>query len=100
MRRDENIRFQDSKIKSKMNEKLRFQDSKNRNKCMWIILNVNVRNPNPLKIVDDDIYTLKEKVKAKARRREVPQVVGFVSLGYPFSAAASIIFGRHHKSTL
>lgn len=31
---------------------------------------------------------------------QVPQVVGFVSLGYPFGAAPSIIFGRHHKSTL
>jgi len=31
---DANIRFQDSKIKSEMDENLKFQDSKNRKKCM------------------------------------------------------------------
>ncbi|KAJ4724148.1 Alpha/beta hydrolase family protein [Melia azedarach] len=31
---------------------------------------------------------------------EVEQVVGYVSLGYPFGMLASILFGRHHKAIL
>ncbi|XP_049365246.1 uncharacterized protein LOC125830066 isoform X2 [Solanum verrucosum] len=31
---------------------------------------------------------------------EVEQVVGYVSLGYPFGFTASILFGRHQKSIL
>ena len=30
----------------------------------------------------------------------IEQVVGYVSLGYPFGLAASILFGRHHKAIL
>ncbi|XP_010265889.1 PREDICTED: uncharacterized protein LOC104603528 [Nelumbo nucifera] len=30
----------------------------------------------------------------------VEQVVGYVSLGYPFGLTASILFGRHHKAIL
>ncbi|XP_044478575.1 uncharacterized protein LOC123225789 [Mangifera indica] len=32
--------------------------------------------------------------------QEIPQVVGYVSLGYPFGMLASILFGRHHKNVL
>uniref|UniRef100_A0A7N0T8C0 AB hydrolase-1 domain-containing protein n=1 Tax=Kalanchoe fedtschenkoi TaxID=63787 RepID=A0A7N0T8C0_KALFE len=31
---------------------------------------------------------------------KIEQVVGYVSLGYPFGLAASILFGRHHKNIL
>ncbi|XP_021891198.1 uncharacterized protein LOC110809628, partial [Carica papaya] len=31
---------------------------------------------------------------------EIEQVVGYVSLGYPFGMMASILFGRHHKAIL
>ncbi|KAA8528133.1 hypothetical protein F0562_035616 [Nyssa sinensis] len=31
---------------------------------------------------------------------QVEQVVGYVSLGYPFGMMASILFGRHHKAIL
>ncbi|KAK8513448.1 hypothetical protein V6N13_002192 [Hibiscus sabdariffa] len=31
---------------------------------------------------------------------QVKQVVGYVSLGYPFGMMASILFGRHHKAIL
>ncbi|XP_010536025.1 PREDICTED: uncharacterized protein LOC104811123 [Tarenaya hassleriana] len=31
---------------------------------------------------------------------QVEQVVGYVSLGYPFGLMASVLFGRHHKSIL
>ncbi|XP_077215548.1 alpha/beta-Hydrolases superfamily protein [Tasmannia lanceolata] len=31
---------------------------------------------------------------------QVEQVVGYVSLGYPFGWTASILFGRHHKNIL
>lgn len=31
---------------------------------------------------------------------QIEQVVGYVSLGYPFGMAASILFGRHHKAIL
>ncbi|XP_022154093.1 uncharacterized protein LOC111021430 [Momordica charantia] len=30
----------------------------------------------------------------------IEQVVGYVSLGYPFGLTASILFGRHHKAIL
>ncbi|CAK9328052.1 unnamed protein product [Citrullus colocynthis] len=30
----------------------------------------------------------------------IDQVVGYVSLGYPFGLTASILFGRHHKAIL
>ena len=31
---------------------------------------------------------------------QVEQVVGHVSIGYPFGLMASILFGRHHKAIL
>lgn len=31
---------------------------------------------------------------------QVGEVVGYVSLGYPFGLTASILFGRHHKAIL
>lgn len=31
---------------------------------------------------------------------KIQQVVGYVSLGYPFGLLASILFGRHHKAIL
>ncbi|KAJ9545838.1 hypothetical protein OSB04_025545 [Centaurea solstitialis] len=31
---------------------------------------------------------------------EVDEVIGYVSLGYPFGWTASILFGRHHKAIL
>ncbi|XP_048425953.1 uncharacterized protein LOC103940752 isoform X2 [Pyrus x bretschneideri] len=31
---------------------------------------------------------------------QIEQVVGYVSLGYPFGMLASILFGRHHKAVL
>ncbi|KAJ9697860.1 hypothetical protein PVL29_007132 [Vitis rotundifolia] len=31
---------------------------------------------------------------------QIEQVVGYVSLGYPFGLMASILFGRHHKAIL
>ncbi|KAI3449906.1 hypothetical protein Pfo_006571 [Paulownia fortunei] len=31
---------------------------------------------------------------------KIEQVVGYVSLGYPFGLMASILFGRHHKAIL
>lgn len=31
---------------------------------------------------------------------QVKEVVGYVSLGYPFGLTASILFGRHHKAIL
>ncbi|EOY32465.1 hypothetical protein QUC31_019400 [Theobroma cacao] len=31
---------------------------------------------------------------------QIEQVVGYVSLGYPFGMMASILFGRHHKAIL
>ena len=31
---------------------------------------------------------------------KVEEVVGYVSLGYPFGLTASILFGRHHKAIL
>lgn len=31
---------------------------------------------------------------------QVEEVVGYVSLGYPFGLTASILFGRHHKAIL
>ncbi|XP_021675527.1 uncharacterized protein LOC110661248 [Hevea brasiliensis] len=31
---------------------------------------------------------------------EIKEVVGYVSLGYPFGMIASILFGRHHKAIL
>ncbi|KAM7279432.1 hypothetical protein ACFE04_006566 [Oxalis oulophora] len=31
---------------------------------------------------------------------QVEQVVGYVSIGYPFGITASILFGRHHKAIL
>ncbi|KAJ4908208.1 alpha/beta-Hydrolases superfamily protein [Raphanus sativus] len=31
---------------------------------------------------------------------QVEQVVGYVSLGYPFGLMASVLFGRHHKAIL
>ncbi|CAN6555991.1 unnamed protein product [Malus baccata var. baccata] len=31
---------------------------------------------------------------------QMEQVVGYVSLGYPFGMLASILFGRHHKAVL
>lgn len=31
---------------------------------------------------------------------KVEQVVGYVSIGYPFGRRASILFGRHHKAIL
>ncbi|GMY16138.1 Abhydrolase domain-containing protein [Fagus crenata] len=31
---------------------------------------------------------------------QIEQVVGYVSLGYPFGMFASILFGRHHKAIL
>ncbi|BFG33495.1 hypothetical protein CerSpe_197700 [Prunus speciosa] len=31
---------------------------------------------------------------------QIEQVVGYVSLGYPFGMIASILFGRHHKAVL
>lgn len=31
---------------------------------------------------------------------EINEVVGYVSLGYPFGMMASILFGRHHKAIL
>ncbi|KAG8389071.1 hypothetical protein BUALT_Bualt02G0191100 [Buddleja alternifolia] len=31
---------------------------------------------------------------------KIEQVVGYVSLGYPFGPMASILFGRHHKAIL
>ncbi|WCJ36987.1 alpha/beta-Hydrolases superfamily protein [Euphorbia peplus] len=31
---------------------------------------------------------------------EIKEVVGYVSLGYPFGLTASILFGRHHKAIL
>ncbi|KAJ7979049.1 alpha/beta-Hydrolases superfamily protein [Quillaja saponaria] len=31
---------------------------------------------------------------------QIEQVIGYVSLGYPFGMIASILFGRHHKAIL
>ncbi|KAK9274405.1 hypothetical protein L1049_019219 [Liquidambar formosana] len=31
---------------------------------------------------------------------QIEQIVGYVSLGYPFGMIASILFGRHHKAIL
>ncbi|OMO94242.1 hypothetical protein CCACVL1_06094 [Corchorus capsularis] len=31
---------------------------------------------------------------------QIEQVVGYVSLGYPFGMLASVLFGRHHKAIL
>ncbi|CAN6696687.1 unnamed protein product [Malus baccata var. baccata] len=31
---------------------------------------------------------------------QIEQVVGYVSLGYPFGMLSSILFGRHHKAVL
>ncbi|GFP79814.1 hypothetical protein PHJA_000124800 [Phtheirospermum japonicum] len=31
---------------------------------------------------------------------KIDEVVGYVSLGYPFGLTASILFGRHHKAVL
>ena len=31
---------------------------------------------------------------------KVEEVVGYVSIGYPFGLTASILFGRHHKAIL
>lgn len=31
---------------------------------------------------------------------KIEEVVGYVSLGYPFGLTASILFGRHHKNIL
>uniref|UniRef100_A0A1J3EDL1 Xaa-Pro dipeptidyl-peptidase-like domain-containing protein n=1 Tax=Noccaea caerulescens TaxID=107243 RepID=A0A1J3EDL1_NOCCA len=31
---------------------------------------------------------------------QIEQVVGYVSLGYPFGLMASVLFGRHHKAIL
>ncbi|CAN6558933.1 unnamed protein product [Malus baccata var. baccata] len=31
---------------------------------------------------------------------QIEQIVGYVSLGYPFGMLASILFGRHHKAIL
>lgn len=31
---------------------------------------------------------------------QIREVVGYVSLGYPFGLMASILFGRHHKAIL
>lgn len=31
---------------------------------------------------------------------QVEQIVGYVSIGYPFGMMASILFGRHHKAIL
>ena len=31
---------------------------------------------------------------------EIKEVVGYVSIGYPFGMFASILFGRHHKAVL
>ncbi|KAH9624254.1 hypothetical protein KSS87_016057 [Heliosperma pusillum] len=31
---------------------------------------------------------------------QIKQVVGYVSIGYPFGMLASILFGRHHKAIL
>ncbi|KDP25134.1 hypothetical protein JCGZ_22669 [Jatropha curcas] len=31
---------------------------------------------------------------------EIKEVVGYVSLGYPFGMMASVLFGRHHKAIL
>jgi hypothetical protein len=31
---------------------------------------------------------------------QVEQIVGYVSIGYPFGITASILFGRHHKAIL
>lgn len=30
----------------------------------------------------------------------IEQVIGYVSIGYPFGMTASILFGRHHKAIL
>jgi pimeloyl-ACP methyl ester carboxylesterase len=31
---------------------------------------------------------------------QIQQVIGYVSIGYPFGITASILFGRHHKAIL
>ncbi|XP_019428772.1 PREDICTED: uncharacterized protein LOC109336555 [Lupinus angustifolius] len=31
---------------------------------------------------------------------QIEQIIGYVSIGYPFGMAASILFGRHHKAIL
>jgi pimeloyl-ACP methyl ester carboxylesterase len=31
---------------------------------------------------------------------EIKEVIGYVSIGYPFGMFASILFGRHHKGIL
>ncbi|CAN0902006.1 Uncharacterized protein RP471 [Linum grandiflorum] len=31
---------------------------------------------------------------------QIKEVVGYVSIGYPFGIVASVLFGRHHKSVL
>ncbi|KHG07781.1 Carboxymethylenebutenolidase [Gossypium arboreum] len=31
---------------------------------------------------------------------QIEQIIGYVSLGYPFGMMASILFGRHHKAIL
>ena len=31
---------------------------------------------------------------------EVPEVIGYVALGYPFGLLASVLFGRHNKPVL
>lgn len=31
---------------------------------------------------------------------QIEQVIGYVSIGYPFGMTASILFGRHHKAIL
>lgn len=31
---------------------------------------------------------------------QIEEVIGYVSIGYPFGMTASILFGRHHKAIL
>ncbi|CDY42282.1 BnaC02g08880D [Brassica napus] len=40
------------------------------------------------------------KVSMRSAVEQVEQVVGYVSLGYPFGLLASVLFGRHHKAIL
>ncbi|XP_074321371.1 uncharacterized protein LOC141657881 [Silene latifolia] len=61
--------------------------------CNWVSQNLSV--PNILLVGSSAGAPI-----AGSAVDEIKEVVGYVSIGYPFGLLASVLFGRHHKAIL
>ncbi|KAG8471601.1 hypothetical protein CXB51_036624 [Gossypium anomalum] len=61
--------------------------------CNWVSQNL---SPNKILLVGSSAGA----PIAGSAVDQIEQIIGYVSLGYPFGMMASILFGRHHKAIL